>query len=113
MDTHVAEAITRELRRRGVDVLTAYEDGSRRLPDDQLLDRAGSLGRIVFTHDNGFRDMAHRWQRDGRQFKGLAFGEFLGGTIGQYVRDLHLIAQATDPADWLNWVEYLPYPTQT
>jgi hypothetical protein len=27
-----------------VDVVTAQEDGARRLPDDELLDRATSLG---------------------------------------------------------------------
>ncbi|AFY30690.1 hypothetical protein Cal7507_0188 [Calothrix sp. PCC 7507] len=29
MDVHVPQAITDQLRRRGVDVLTAHEDGAR------------------------------------------------------------------------------------
>ena len=33
MDVHVKEAITRGLRRRGVDVLTAQEDGAARLDE--------------------------------------------------------------------------------
>ena len=37
MDVHVPAAITRALRRRGVDVLTAQEDGNARLPDPALL----------------------------------------------------------------------------
>jgi hypothetical protein len=37
MDVHVPQAITDQLRRRGIDVLTAYEDGATTLPDDELL----------------------------------------------------------------------------
>jgi len=36
MDVHVPQAITEQLRRRGIDVLTAFEDGTEQLPDDQL-----------------------------------------------------------------------------
>jgi len=35
MDVHVLAAITEQLRRRDVDVLTAFEDGSNRLPDER------------------------------------------------------------------------------
>ncbi len=34
MDVHVPQAITDELRRRGVDVLTAQEDGQAEAEDD-------------------------------------------------------------------------------
>jgi len=37
MDVHVPEAITVQLRRRQIDVLTAIEDGSAELADDELL----------------------------------------------------------------------------
>jgi hypothetical protein len=40
MDVHVPFAITAGLRLRGVDVLTAQEDGAAELDDDLLLDRA-------------------------------------------------------------------------
>jgi hypothetical protein len=33
----------------------------------------------------------------------------LGGTIGQYVKDLELIAQASEPDEWFNTIEYLPF----
>lgn len=109
MDVHVPQAITNQLQRREVDVLTAIEDGCRRLPDDQLLDRAGVLGRVLFTHDVRFRALAEDWQRQGRTFAGLVFGNQDCGTIGQFVRDLELIAKATEPHEWLNKVEHLPY----
>ena len=40
MDVHIPQAITEQLRRRGVDVLTAIEDGATELPDEELLERA-------------------------------------------------------------------------
>jgi len=38
MDVHVPAPITRALLRLGVDVKTAQEDGTTKLPDDELLD---------------------------------------------------------------------------
>jgi len=52
MDVHVPLPITRGLRRRGVDMLTAQDDNTQRLPDPQLLDRATSLGRLLFSEDS-------------------------------------------------------------
>ena len=61
MDVHVSAAIPEGLRLRGVDVLTAQEDGRRRLPDPELLDRATALGRVLFTQDDDLlREAAER-----------------------------------------------------
>lgn len=109
MDVHVPLAITEQLRRRGVDVLTASEDKATTLPDDELLERATLLGRVIFTQDIRFKALAEDWQRQGRQFAGLLFGHQLRGTIGQYVRDLETIALASELDEWLNEVEYLPF----
>ena len=51
MDHNVRQEIIHGLRRRGVDVLTAFEDGADRLPDPQLLDRATALGRVLVSRD--------------------------------------------------------------
>jgi hypothetical protein len=108
MDVHVPAAITSEFRRRGIDVLTAVDDGSDRLADEELLDRARELGRVVFTQDIRFMALAHSWQRSGRTFAGLIFGYQLGATVGVYVKDLELIATASSPEEWEGVVEYLP-----
>lgn len=109
MDVHVPQAITEQLRRRGVDVLTAVEDDARTANDDALLERAETLGRVMFTQDIRFKARAEEWQRQGRPFAGLLFGHQLGGTIGRYVEDLSLIAQASDSHEWQNVIEYLPF----
>ncbi|MHC4399697.1 MAG: DUF5615 family PIN-like protein [Planctomycetota bacterium] len=108
MDVHVPEAITHQLRRRGVDVVTAIEDGARELSDHELLARATELGRVIFTQDVRFRALAEDWQRQSRPFSGLVFGRQLGVTIGQFVKDLELIARASESEEWISTVEYLP-----
>ncbi len=108
MDVHVPRAITEGLRLRGVDVLTAQQDGANRLADDQLLDRAGSLGRVLFTQDADLLAEASRRQRESSAFLGIIYAHQLEVTIGQCVRDLVLIATAGEPDDFANRVEFLP-----
>ncbi len=109
MDVHVPQAITEQLRRRGIDVLTAFDDGTQQLPDDRLLVRVTELKRVLFTQDIRFRVLAETWQTEGKNFSGLIFGHQLGGTIGQFVKDLELIAKASEPDEWVNSVEYIPF----
>jgi hypothetical protein len=109
MDVHVPQAITEQLRHRGVDVLTAIEDNSATLADDQLLERCRVLDRVIFTQDIRFKALAEDWQRQGRPFVGLIFGHQLRGTIGKFVKDLELIAKASEVEEWLNTVEHIPF----
>jgi hypothetical protein len=108
MDVHVRRAITHALRLRGVEVLTAQEDGTARLPDSALLDRATEQGRVLFSQDEDLLAEATRRQRLGESFSGVVYAHQLRVTIGRCIQDLELIAKATDPADWRNRVEYLP-----
>jgi hypothetical protein len=107
-DVHVDQAIVGQLRLRQVDVLTAQENGTDRLTDELLLEHASRLGRPVVTHDIHFHAMAESWQIQGRPFCGLIFAHPLQVSIGQCVRDLELIAKATDPQDWVSAVIRLP-----
>ncbi len=108
MDVHVRRAVTNGLRIRGVDVLTAQEDGTARWPDDRLLDRAGELGRILFSQDDDLLTEAEFRQREGRPFAGVIYAHQLAITIGQCVKDLEFIAKAAEPEDLANRVEFLP-----
>ncbi len=73
MDVQVHDAITAGLRPRGVDVLTAQEDGARRLPDPALLDRATALGRVLFSQDDDLLSEAARRQRSREFFAGVIY----------------------------------------
>ena len=71
MDVHVRRAVTDALRLRGVDVLTAQQDGASQLKDPELLDRATSLGRLLFTQDEDLLREARRRQQTGGKFAGV------------------------------------------
>ncbi len=108
MDVHVPYAITTELRLRRADILTAQDDGASEFTDSQLLNRAAALGRLLFTQDNDLLREATRRQKRGERFAGVVYAHQLNITIGQCVTDLELIAQASEPEEWINRVEFLP-----
>ena len=108
MDVHVRRAITGGLRHRGVDVLTAQEDGTDRWKDEDLLNRAMELGRVLFTSDEDMLIEAARRQREGIPFGGVIYIHLLDGSVRQCLEDLELIAKLSEPEEYLNHVEYLP-----
>ncbi len=108
MDHHIPEAITSGLRRRGVDVLTAWEDETARVTDEVLLARATEVGRTLVSQDDDLLGIAAAWQTVGHPFAGLVYGHQLRLTIGQAVRDLALMAQVLEPEDMRNHIEFLP-----
>lgn len=108
MDQHVPRAITVGLRLRGVDVLTAFEDGSSTLPDPALLDRASALNRVLFSQDDDLLVEASRRQRENVPFHGVIYAHQLRVPIGICIRDLELIATAGEPNDLMNTFLFLP-----
>jgi hypothetical protein len=108
MDEQVPDAVTRGLRRRGVDVLRVQDDGHGKTDDAVILDRAPALGRVVFTQDRDFLVLAQHRQANGISFAGVVFAHQDGPSIGECVGDLEIIAVASEPPDWENRVEYLP-----
>jgi hypothetical protein len=108
MDVHVPGPITKGLRLRGVLVLTAQEDGTTTLDDPLLLDRATSLGYVLFTQDSDLLAEAARRQRAGEHFAGVVFTQQQHLPYGRCIDDLELLAKVYEPADMQNRVEYLP-----
>lgn len=108
MDVHVPYAITTGLRLRGVEVLTSQEDNTTELADPELLDRATALGHVLFTRDHDLLREANQRQQNAEAFAGVIYAHQLRVTIGQCIADLEMIAQAYEPKDLVNRVEYLP-----
>ena len=108
MDQHIPRAVTAGLRLRGVDVLTAFEDGASELSDPDLLDRAGERGRVLFSQDDDLLAEGVRRQREGVFFRGVIYVHQLRLSIGACIRDLELIAKAGEPEDFFNCVEIPP-----
>lgn len=107
MDHHVPKAITVGLRLRGVDVVTAHEDGADQLDDDVLLKRAHELGRALFTQDDDLLEEATKCQREGIWFSGVIYAHQLRVTIGICIRDLEIIAMSGEMKDLENQVIFL------
>jgi Domain of unknown function (DUF5615) len=107
-DVHVPGAITDGLRLRGVDVLTAQEDGTAEFEGPGLLDRSTELERILVTQDEDFLKEATRRHRAGEAFFGIVYAHQLYVTIGECVADLEIIAKDSEPQEWIGRVEHLP-----
>ena len=108
MDVHVPRPITRGLRRRQVDVLTAQEDGTARWKDADLLNRAAQLDRILFSQDEDLLIEAANRQRNQVSFNGLIYAPQLALSIGQSIEDLEILAKAGVARDFVDRVQYLP-----
>ena len=110
MDVQIPSVITTGLRLRGIDVLTAQEDGCRELPDPLLLDRATKLGRVVFTEDKHFLTEAARRQREGIAFGGVLFAHQLDLSISACLDYLELIGTIGEPGEFVDRVQFIPFP---
>ena len=108
MDVHVPSAITRALRRRGIDVLTAQEDGTEEIDDSVLLDRTAEVGRILFTRDDDLLAIAVQRWRENKNFATVVYAHQIHVTIGECVADLELIAKGGHFEEILNHVFFLP-----
>lgn len=109
MDVHVPRAITNGLKRRGVQVTTAQEDGTAELDDPLLLTRATELGCALYTQDDDLLAEAHRRQTVGESFGGVIYSHQLRSPIGKCIDDLDPIAQTFDADDLRNLVEFIPF----
>lgn len=108
MDQHIPRAITTGLRQRGLDVLTAHEDGADQFPDDLLLERATALGRVLFSQDEDLLIEARRRQRADHPFGGIIYAHQLRVSIGQCIDDLELIALTCSAEELTGRVTFIP-----
>ncbi len=108
MDEHVPKPITVGLLIRGVDVLTVQNDKRRGVDDAILIDRAGELGRVMFSFDADMLREATRRQQVGESFSGVIFAHPTQISVGECIQDLQIIAEAGVPEDLRNQILYLP-----
>ncbi|WP_165226823.1 DUF5615 family PIN-like protein [Aquisphaera insulae] len=108
MDVHVPLVISEGLRRRGLDVLTSQEDGTTTEDDEVLLERAVSLGRILFTQDRDFLKIASTWQGQARDFPGIIFSPQKCMSLGVLVVELHMVLTCSDSKELAGLVTFLP-----
>ena len=108
LDEHVPLAIVHGLRLRGVEFLTVKDDGLAGFPDAVILDRATTIGHVVYTQDDDLLDEAVRRGGQGIPFAGVVHANPLRLTVGRQIDDLRRIATFGTPDDFANRVELLP-----
>lgn len=108
MDVHLPRPVTDGLRVRGIDVLTAQEDGADELDDEDLLLRAKGLGRVLVSQDTDLLAIGAKWQQAGHPFPGIAFAHQLGPGIGELIDELELLADCMEEHELENRVIFLP-----
>lgn len=111
MDEHVPWPITCGLRERGVDVLTAQDDLREGDDDEELLDRAAELHRLVVTYDHDFFQVVGERQAAGEiDFPGVFIATSRVG-YRACIDDLELIAKCSEPEEWQGMLTRLPLGT--
>ena len=107
-DHHVQKRIAIELRRWGIDVLTAEQDRAAQHADVDLLARATELGRVFVSNDDDLLAITARWRGEGRHFAGLVYLTRQRLPYGKVIEGLNLIAEAYSVDEMLDRIEYLP-----
>jgi predicted nuclease of predicted toxin-antitoxin system len=102
-DECVDARIVAGLRRRGVRVTTAADEGLLRASDDAHLARAIDLSRAIITTDHDFLALVS----DGCEHPGLLF-VLPRTSVGDAIRAITLMAQVFEPAEMRNWIEWIP-----
>jgi predicted nuclease of predicted toxin-antitoxin system len=108
MDHHVPKAITNGLRARDIEVITAREDGADQFTDSELLDRATTLKRVLFTHDDDLLKEAAKRTENNILFYGVIYAHQMRVSIGACIHDLEMIAKVGEMEDMINQVQFLP-----
>jgi uncharacterized protein with PIN domain len=101
-DEHVAKAVARGLRQRGVDVLTVSEANRLGAADEEHLAYAFTESRVVFTQDNDFLRLAS----SGKAHAGIVYAP-QHTPIGEIIQGLMLIYQVLEAEEMMGNVEYL------
>jgi len=108
MDAHIEAEITQRLRARGVDVLTAQEDGADLLSDPLLLDRATELGRVLFTYDQDFCGETARRLREGVPFFAVFYAHSDRSRLKEFAEWLEMYAVLMSPEEVRGRLIFIP-----
>lgn len=101
-DEHVAKAVVKGLRQRGVDVLTVAEASTLGASDEEHLARARAEDRVLFTQDVDFL----RLHAAGIEHAGIVYAP-PEMSIGEIIRGLMVIIQVLETEDITRHIEFL------
>lgn len=102
----INRALFKALRSRNIDVLTAQEASQMQVSDQEHLDYAVSLNRVVFTFNTrDFVKLHTAYLSTGRHHSGIIVSN--QAQVGVIVRRLLKLLNARTAAEMQDWLEYL------
>jgi hypothetical protein len=104
LDENIPTEVAIQLRRSGIDAVSARDQGQLGATDFSHLKRATDLGRVLCTHDQDFLRLAV----EGVEHAGIAFSLQATSSIGSWVRALRSLHTRLGPDDARNQVFFLP-----
>ena len=102
LDEHIASAVAKGLKSRGIDTLTCIEAGMRTASDMAHIEFAYINKYVIVTCDNDFL----RLHSEGKPHAGIAFATH-PLAIGEFIRKLQVIHQSLQMKDMENHTEFL------
>jgi hypothetical protein len=103
LDENVPVAVADQLRRRGIEAVTARDLGVLSDSDVNHLARATQMGYVLCTYDSDYIELA----ASGIEHAGIVKGTAEKHWIGDWVKGLELIHAVYTDEDMRNHVEYL------
>ena len=101
-DENIPRAVIDGLRRLDVDIVSAPDMDMLEKSDDEHLELAASLGRVLFTHDRDFL----RLDSQGIPHTGIAYTH-QSASISRIINGLMRIRENNTPEDMIGRVEYI------
>ncbi|MBI5180017.1 MAG: DUF5615 family PIN-like protein [Nitrospirae bacterium] len=106
-DENVDIRIADGLRKRGVEVFSAIEEGMTGVSDLEQFNYAFQLKAAIFTHDSHFLDIAKKTVKEGSGHWGVIFVSMNKLSIGECIRRLALYADVLFAEEMKNQIEFL------
>lgn len=103
LDENIPVQVARQLRNRGIDVVSARDLGLLGETDENHLKNAARLGRVLCTNDSGFLQLAS----SGIEHVGVVFGQQDVHYIGEWVRWLSLMHAVYTDEEMQGRIEYM------
>ncbi len=103
LDENMPVAISTQLIRRGIDVVTVRDLDLLGDTDINHLRRATNMSRVLCTHDTDYVDLAGQ----GTHHAGIILGQQHRHTIGDWVHFLTLVSAVYEPEEMVDRIEYV------